>query len=428
MEKYDLIIVGAGPAGIFTAVELLRHGSKKKMLLVEKGKPVEKRHCPKAEVGHCVNCRPTCAITTGFSGAGAFSDGKLSLSYEVGGDLPALIGEEFAQELIDYTDKIYLEFGADPHVEGIYTGEDIKEIRKNAIHAGLKLVDCPIRHLGTEKAQQLYLAIQNYLADNGVEMLFSTECENIILEDEECKGVLLRQGDGEPRAVYGDTVVIGTGRRQSRLDELAAELGGDFLPLCFDVAKRDVVVEMFANLPEGFKDIDVLLNNAGSSIGQNPAQAGNMDDWDEMIATNINGLLYCTRCVLPGMIERGSGHIVNIGSVAGNRAFKCGNVYGATKAFVNHFSRMLRCDLLGTPVRVTNIKPGHLHTEFLAVRFKGDLKTSEAAYENLDPLTPENIAESVWWSVNLPAHMDVCDMELMPMCQSDGGWSFCHKS
>mgnify|MGYP002419218140 CR=1 FL=1 len=117
-----------------------------------------------------------------------------------------------------------LEFGADPHVEGIYTGEDIKEIRKNAIHAGLKLVDCPIRHLGTEKAQQLYLAIQNYLADNGVEMLFSTECENIILEDEECKGVLLRQGDGEPRAVYGDTVVIGTGRRGADwLEKICAE-------------------------------------------------------------------------------------------------------------------------------------------------------------------------------------------------------------
>ena len=167
MEKYDLIIVGAGPAGIFTAVELLRHGSKKKMLLVEKGKPVEKRHCPKAEVGHCVNCRPTCAITTGFSGAGAFSDGKLSLSYEVGGDLPALIGEEFAQKLIDYTDKIYLEFGADPHVEGIYTGEEIKEIRKNAIHAGLKLVDCPIRHLGTEKAQQLGARVVALSDSNG---------------------------------------------------------------------------------------------------------------------------------------------------------------------------------------------------------------------------------------------------------------------
>ena len=146
------------------------------------------------------------------------------------------------------------------------------------------------------------------------------------------------------------------------------------------------------------------------------------------LALDLGRLGIRVNCVLPGMIERGTGHIVNIGSVAGNRAFKCGNVYGATKAFVNHFSRMLRCDLLGTPVRVTNIKPGHLHTEFLAVRFKGDLKTSEAAYENLDPLTPENIAESVWWSVNLPAHMDVCDMELMPMCQSDGGWGFCHKS
>ena len=223
MEKYDLIIVGAGPAGIFTAVELLRHGSKKKMLLVEKGKPVEKRHCPKAEVGHCVNCRPTCAITTGFSGAGAFSDGKLSLSYEVGGDLPTLIGEEFAQELIDYTDKIYLEFGADPHVEGIYTGEDIKEIRKNAIHAGLKLVDCPIRHLGTEKAQELYLAIQNYLADNGVEMRFNTECENIILEEEGCKGVLLKDGDNL-LPVYADEVVIGTGRRGADwLEKLCAE-------------------------------------------------------------------------------------------------------------------------------------------------------------------------------------------------------------
>ena len=223
MDKYDLIIVGAGPAGIFTAVELLRRGSKKKILLVEKGKPVEKRHCPKAEVGHCVNCRPTCAITTGFSGAGAFSDGKLSLSYEVGGDLPTLIGEEFAQELIDYTDKIYLEFGADPHVEGIYTGEEIKEIRKNAIHAGLKLVDCPIRHLGTEKAQQLYLAIQNHLADSGVEMLFNTECENIILENEECKGVLLKDGD-QVRPVYADTVVIGTGRRGADwLEKICAE-------------------------------------------------------------------------------------------------------------------------------------------------------------------------------------------------------------
>ena len=184
--NYDLIIVGSGPAGIFTALELIKRGTKKKMLLIEKGKPVEKRHCPKAEVGHCVNCKPSCAITTGFSGAGAFSDGKLSLSYEVGGDLPMLIGEDFAQELINYTDKIYLEFGADTKIEGINTGDAIKEIRKNAIKAGLKLVDCPIRHLGTEKAQELYLKIQNFLADNGVDMMFSTECKNIIIEDSVC--------------------------------------------------------------------------------------------------------------------------------------------------------------------------------------------------------------------------------------------------
>ena len=136
MEKYDLIIVGAGPAGIFTAVELLRRGSKKHILLVEKGKPVEKRHCPKAEIGHCVNCRPTCAITTGFSGAGAFSDGKLSLSYEVGGDLPSLIGADLAQDTIDYTDKIYLEFGADTHIEGLENTDEVKAIRKRAIQAG----------------------------------------------------------------------------------------------------------------------------------------------------------------------------------------------------------------------------------------------------------------------------------------------------
>ena len=224
MDKYDLIIVGAGPAGIFTAVELLRHGSRDKILLVEKGKPVEQRRCPKAQLGYCVNCRPTCAITTGFSGAGAFSDGKLSLSYEVGGDLPTLIGADFAQKLIDYTDKIYLDFGADPHVEGIYTGEEIREIRKNAIKAGLKLVDCPIRHLGTEKAHQLYQAVEEHLQAAGVEMLFSTECENILLEGDVCRGVIVREASGQTRTLYADTVVIGTGRRGADwLEKLCAE-------------------------------------------------------------------------------------------------------------------------------------------------------------------------------------------------------------
>ncbi|HIX94591.1 MAG TPA: FAD-dependent oxidoreductase [Candidatus Gemmiger excrementipullorum] len=227
---YDLIIVGAGPAGIFTALELLRKSARPqelKILLIEKGQPVERRHCPKAETGHCVNCKPTCAITTGFSGAGAFSDGKLSLSREVGGELPELIGEEFAQDLIDYTDKIYLEFGADPHVEGVYEGAEIKEIRKRSIQAGLQLVDCPIRHLGTERAQQLYLNIQRHLQNAGVEMWFETECDNILLEGDACRGVIARRTgrtDADRREVTARRVVIATGRRGADwLEKICAE-------------------------------------------------------------------------------------------------------------------------------------------------------------------------------------------------------------
>ena len=166
----DVLIIGAGPAGIFTALEMLRKGSKKKIIIVEKGKSVENRHCPKEKTKRCVNCKPYCHITTGFSGAGAFSDGKLSLSSEVGGDLPQLIGEDLAQETIDYADKIYLEFGADEKIEGINVTEEVKAIRKRAIQAGLKLVDCPIRHMGTEKAQSIYLSIEKYLQNNGVEI------------------------------------------------------------------------------------------------------------------------------------------------------------------------------------------------------------------------------------------------------------------
>ena len=225
--SYDVIIIGAGPAGIFTALELMRQGyaidDDHRILLVEKGKAVEKRHCPKAEVGQCVSCKPNCAITTGFSGAGAFSDGKLSLSCEVGGELPNLIGEELAQELIDYTDTIYLEFGAAKEVEGITENEEIKEIRHNAIKAGLRLVDCPIRHLGTEKAQQLYYAIQQHLLDNGVEIRFNTECENLLIEDGVCKGVTLRDKDG-CTDVAGNEIVIATGRRGADwLEHICAE-------------------------------------------------------------------------------------------------------------------------------------------------------------------------------------------------------------
>ena len=190
----DVVIVGAGPAGIFTALEMIKKGSRQKIVMVEKGQPVEKRHCPKDKTKKCVNCKPYCHITTGFSGAGAFSDGKLSLSYEVGGDLPTLIGADLAQETIDYADQIYLEFGADEHIEGLGHEEERKEIRRRAIQAGLKLVDCPIRHMGTEKAQGIYLAIERYLQENGVEMYFGYECSNLILENEVCKGVAISDG------------------------------------------------------------------------------------------------------------------------------------------------------------------------------------------------------------------------------------------
>ncbi|MGN1315520.1 MAG: NAD(P)/FAD-dependent oxidoreductase, partial [Acutalibacteraceae bacterium] len=178
---------------------------------IEKGLAVEKRKCPKSTTGKCVSCTP-CRITTGFSGAGAFSDGKLSLNYEVGGDLPDLIGAECAQNLIDYADKIYLSFGADNKIEGIEHTDEIKDIRKRAIKAGLKLVDCPIRHLGTEKAQQIYFAIEQHLIENGVEILFNTECTDILSENGICNGVII-SGENGAEKIFSDRVIIAAGRR-----------------------------------------------------------------------------------------------------------------------------------------------------------------------------------------------------------------------
>ena len=204
--KTDILIIGAGPAGIFTALELLRRGYKGHITMVEKGHRVEKRHCPKTETGKCMNCKPYCHITTGFSGAGAFSDGKLSLSYEVGGDLPTLVGEELAQQTIDYADGIYLEFGADTHVEGVSDPDRVKDIRLRAIGAGLKLVDCPIRHMGTEKAQEIYLGIEKYLEENGVELI--PENKVISFTDD---GVEIEDRNWNHRILKADTVVAAFG-------------------------------------------------------------------------------------------------------------------------------------------------------------------------------------------------------------------------
>ena len=293
----DVVIVGAGPAGIFTAIEMLRKGSKKKIVIVEKGQSIEKRSCPKSKTKKCMNCKPYCHITTGFSGAGAFSDGKLSLSYEVGGDLPTLIGENLAQETIDYTDKIYLEFGADEHIEGIDNNEEVKEIRKRAIQAGLKLVDCPIRHLGTEKAQDLYLAIEHWLLDNGVEILFGYECSNIILDGDVCKGVYISKKD-DAREIYAKQTVIATGRRGAEwLEKICAEHNIAHQPGTVDIGVRvEVRNEVIEKVNDVLYESKLIgypkpFKNKVRTFCQNPGGFVSQENYDNDLAV-VNGHSY----------------------------------------------------------------------------------------------------------------------------------------
>ena len=297
--KTDVVIVGAGPSGIFTALELLRKGSKKRIVIVEKGKAIENRHCPKEKTKQCVNCKPNCHITTGFSGAGAFSDGKLSLSYEVGGDLPTLIGEMFAQELINYTDSIYLEFGADSNIEGINASEEVKEIRKRAIQAGLKLVDCPIRHLGTEKAQDLYYAIEQYLLNNGVEIFFDTECLSLILDNEKgiCKGIIT-SGKGVPSEIFADYTIIATGRRGADwLEKLCAEYNIAHQPGTVDIGVRvEVRNEVMETVNKALYESKLIgypkpFKNKVRTFCQNPGGFVSQENYDNNLAV-VNGHSY----------------------------------------------------------------------------------------------------------------------------------------
>ena len=214
--------------------------------------------------------------------------------------------------------------------------------------------------------------------------------------------------------------VIGTGRREDRLQELAADLGSAFFPLVLDVRGREAVAAAFAALPADFSPIDLLINNAGLALGQEPAWEARLEDWETMVDTNIKGLYYCTRAVLKDMVRRGSGQIVNLGSIAGSYAYPGGNVYGATKAFVQLFSQGLRCDLHGTGVRVTNVEPGMLESEFSLVRYKGDTARAEGLYTDADPLTPEDLALILWQVASLPAHVNISRLEVMPTCQSQG--------
>lgn len=297
MQKYDVIIVGAGPAGIFTALEMLKLGSDKKILIVEKGRAIENRSCPKSKTLKCVSCKPYCHITTGFSGAGAFSDGKLSLSYEVGGDLPTLIGEDLAQEMINYTDSIYLDFGADPHVEGVGNNDEVKEIRKRAIKAGLKLVDCPIRHLGTEKAQEIYYAIEQYLLRGGVEIRFGCECSDAVIKDGVCKGVILREGTTETECL-ADHTVIATGRRGADwLEDLCTKHGIEHLPGTVDIGVRvEIRNEIMETVNSVLYESKLIgypqpFKNKVRTFCQNPGGFVSQENYDNDLAV-VNGHSY----------------------------------------------------------------------------------------------------------------------------------------
>ncbi len=215
--------------------------------------------------------------------------------------------------------------------------------------------------------------------------------------------------------------IIGAGRREGRLQELKSELGDNFLPLTFDVGKREEVESAIAGLPGNFREVDVLVNNAGGAIGLDPAQSADLQDWETMIDTNIKGLVYCTRFLLPGMVERNRGHVINLGSVAAEFPYPGGNVYGGVKAFVHQFSYGLRSDLLGTGVRVTDIQPGLAGgTEFSQVRFKGDKKRADAVYEGTQPLTADDVADSIHWVATRPAHVNINVVQLMPVSQAFG--------
>ena len=215
--------------------------------------------------------------------------------------------------------------------------------------------------------------------------------------------------------------VIATGRRQERLDALAAELGSDLLPMRLDVSDAEAVAALPGSLPPEWREVDVLVANAGLALGLGPAWEGSLADWDRMVATNVGGVLGTVRALLPGMVERNRGHVVTLGSVAGTYPYPGGNVYGATKAFVMQFALNLKADLVGTAVRVTNIEPGLVGgSEFSSVRFDGDDQKAQAVYRNADPLLPEDIAEAIAWVIGLPPRVNVNRIELMPTTQAPG--------
>lgn len=222
------------------------------------------------------------------------------------------------------------------------------------------------------------------------------------------------------RFVAGGWQVVATGRRNERLDALRTELGDALHTACFDMRDEAAMYAALASLPERFQNIDLLVNNAGLAQGTQPAQEALLSDWKTMIDTNVTALAVLTHALLPKLIAR-KGAIINISSISGSYPYRGGNVYGGTKAFVTQFSQNLRVDLHGTGVRVSSIEPGMAETEFTVVRTHGDQAASDKLYAGAQPITGEDIAETIWWIANLPPHLDITRLEVMPTSQSAAG-------
>jgi 3-hydroxy acid dehydrogenase/malonic semialdehyde reductase len=215
--------------------------------------------------------------------------------------------------------------------------------------------------------------------------------------------------------------VIAAARRVDKLQALQAELGAALLPLALDVTDAKAVAALPASLPADWREVDVLINNAGMARGLDPAHKASVADWDQMVAVNVTGMMHMTHALLPGMVERNRGHVVNISSTAANYPYPGGHVYGASKAFVTQFSLNLRADLVGMSVRVTDLEPGLCGgTEFSVNRFGGDTARASAVYAGTVPLTADDIAEAAAWVIGLPPHMNINRMEMMPTCQAPG--------
>ena len=286
-----IIIVGAGPAGLFTALELIKNNYQGQIEIYEKGKLIQSRRCPKDQTKKCINCQP-CNITAGVSGAGAFSDGKLSLSPEVGGDFPELVGYDVVEDLIKYTDQMYLDFGASEIVEGLnLDNPEVVDIRKRAIKAGLKLVDCPVRHLGTEEAHKVYFYIQEHLRKNGVIIHTSTPVKDLVIDGKFCKGIVLEND----HLVLADTVIVATGRRGADwLEECCRKHNIAHLPGTVDIGVRvecrnEIMETINKNLYEGkLIGYPNPFRNKVRTFCQNPGGFVAQENYDEGLAV-VNG-------------------------------------------------------------------------------------------------------------------------------------------